>query len=265
MYIIHVIMSLLCTENRCICSTVQDVVFVIDTSSSIGAHHFRLIRNFTANVTMELINRFPSSAVGVILFNNNAHIEFNLTAHTNLSSLLSAINELSYNSGQTDTAEALNLLLDTAENGELGLRNNSLSRAIVITDGESNNASATISAANELHASNIFDVYSIGVGGADLTELSRIASSPEFVFFTSSFNSDGLQQLNEELLPLLCIGKQAMMTINLTIKYILIGKCRFLISNCDRTRKNHLPVLFTLVPISHSVCVVATKSSYKFY
>ena len=168
---------------------------MIDTSGSIGADRFQLIREFTANVTTELINGSPSSAVGVILFNNNAHIEFNLTAHTNLNSLLSAINELPYNGGSTDTAKALNLLLDTAQNGELGLRNNSLNSTIVITDGVSNDPSATESAANELHASNIFDVYSIGVGGADLTELNRIASSPEFVFFTSSFNSDGLQQL----------------------------------------------------------------------
>ena len=94
MFTIHVIMSLLCTENRCICSTVQDVVFVIDTSGSIGADHFQLIREFTANITIELINRFPGSAVGVILFSSSAHIEFNLTAHTSLNSLLSAINEL---------------------------------------------------------------------------------------------------------------------------------------------------------------------------
>ena len=201
-------MSLLCTENRCNCSTVQDVVFVIDASGSIRADRFQLIRNFTANVTMELINRFPSSAVGVILFNDKAHIEFNLTVHTNLSSLLSAINELPYSGGGTDIAEALSLLLKSAQNGGLGLRSNSLNSAIVITDGKSSDPSATESAANELHDSNIFDVYSIGVGGADLTELQRIASSPEFVFFTSSFNSDGLQQLNEEFLPHLCKGEQ---------------------------------------------------------
>ena len=180
---------------------------MIDTSGSIGADRFQLIREFTANVTTELINGSSGSAVGVILFSDRAHIEFNLTAHTSLNSLLSAINELPYNGGITDTAQALNLLLDTAQNGELGLRNNSLSIAIVITDGESTNPTATRSAANALHASNIFDVYSVGVGGADLTELNRIASSPEFVFFTSSFNSDGLQQLNEELLLLLCNGE----------------------------------------------------------
>ena len=186
----------------------QDVVFVIDTSGSIGNENFELIRQFTANVTTELINRSPDSAVGVILFNSNAHIEFNLQAHTSLDSLLSVIRGLHYSGGGTNTAGALRLLLQTAQNRQLRLRNEFLNRSIVITDGESNNPSATISAANRLRTSNIFDVYSVGVGGANLTELQHIASNPKFVFFTSSFNSDGLQQLADELLLQLCNGEQ---------------------------------------------------------
>ena len=101
----------------------------------------------------------------------------------------------------------LTLLLSTAQNGALGLRDDPLKVAIVMTDGQSNSPSATLSAANELHASNIFDVYAVGVGGADLTELRGIASSSEFVFFTDSFDSVGLQQLHNEILSQLCFGK----------------------------------------------------------
>ena len=184
---------------------------MIDTSGSIDNQRFELIRQFTANVTTELINESPGSAVGVILFDVDAHIEFNLAAHSSLDSLLLAIKQLPYNDGRrTNTHEALELLLSTAQNGTLGLRHNSLNSAIVITDGQSRNQSATNFSAKILHDSNIFDVYSVGVGGADLTELNRIASSPEFVFHTSSFNSDGLQQLKDDLLPHLyiCNGKQ---------------------------------------------------------
>ena len=184
---------------------------MIDTSGSIGDDNFELIRQFTANVTTELINESPSSAIGVILFSVTAALQFDLRAYTSLNSLLSAIEQLPYSSGRrTNTHEALELLLSTAQNGDLRLRNNSLHSVIVITDGRSTDPSATISAANKLHTSNIilFDVYSVGVGGANLTELNRIASSPEFVFFTSSFNSSGLQQLKNELLPHLHYGKQ---------------------------------------------------------
>ena len=201
-------MFLSCTESRCNSGSIQDVVFVIDTSSSVGETRFQWFREFTANVTTELINRSPSSAVGVVLFSSNAHIEFNLTAHTSLDSLLSAINVLPYNGGRTNIADALTLLLETAQNGTLGLKNNSLNSAIVVTDRESFNPSAIRVAANELHASNIFDIYSVGVGNADLRELQEIASSSELVFFTSSFTRNGLQQLADELLPYLHNGEQ---------------------------------------------------------
>ena len=181
---------------------------MIDTSHSIADENkFELIRQFTADITTELINEFPGSAVGVILFSDNARIEFNLTAHTSLNALLSAIRGLPYNGGSTNTADALTLLLETAQNGVLGLRNDSLHSAIVITDGLSTNQSATSSAANKLHASNIINVYSVGVGGASLRELNRIASSHKFAFFTKSFTSDCLQQLKDRLLPHLCDSK----------------------------------------------------------
>ena len=183
------------------------MVFVIDASGSIGSSNFQMIRNFIANITTELIQNFPRSAVGVILFASNAHIEFNLQTYTNLNQLLSAIYRLPYSGGGTDTAEALTLLLSSAQNGTLGLRNNSSNVAIVITDGHSNSQSATLSAARSLHASNIFDVFAVGIDGADLTELRGIASSPEFVFFASSFNGTMLQQLQDRILLELCNGK----------------------------------------------------------
>ena len=180
------------------------MVFVIDTSGSIGSMNFQMIRKLVADITIEIYSR---SAVGVILFNNSAHIQFNLQAYTNLSTLLSAIYRLPYSGGLTDTAEALRLLLSSAQNGRLGLRNNSSKVAIVITDGRSTSPSATLSAARSLHASNIFDVFAVGVAGASLTELHRIASNPQLVFFTSSFKNTGLRQLRGEILQELCNGK----------------------------------------------------------
>ena len=194
-------------ESECSGNLVQDVVFVIDESGSIGSTRFQLIREFTANITTQLIHNYPNSAVGVILFDSSAQIHFNLLTYTSLNALLSAISNLPYNGGGTNTAGALTLLLSTAQDGTLGLRSNSSKVAIVITDGQSSDQSATLSAATALHAANIFDVYAVGVDAADMTELEGIASSPEFVFFTDSFNNIGLGQLLDSILPQLCIGK----------------------------------------------------------
>ena len=140
----------------------------------------------------------------MILFGSNAHIQFNLRAHTSLSTLLPAIDQLPYSGGGTNTDEALSLLLSSAQNGTLGLRSGTSNVAVVITDGFSNSRSATFYTAAALHASNIFNVFAVGVDGADLTELQVIASSPKFVFFTSSFTTAGLQQLHDGVLQQLC-------------------------------------------------------------
>ena len=186
------------------------MVFVIDVSNNIGSSHFQLIRECTANITAELLHDSPRSSVGVILFDSYAYIQFSLQTYTSLNSLLSAINNLPYSGGGTDTAEALTLLLLSAQNGTLGLRNNSSKVAIVITDGQSNNQSATLSAAAALHASNIFDVYAVGVDEADQTEVQEIASSPNFVFFANSFDGNHLKQLQSKILLQLCNCKLSM-------------------------------------------------------
>ena len=180
---------------------------MIDTSGSIGSTRFQLIREFSSNITAELIRSSPESSVGVILFASSAYIRFNLQTYTSLNSLLSAINNLPYSGGGTDTHEALTLLLSSAQNGVLRLRSDSTKVAIVITDGRSSSSSATLSAAARLHAFNIFDVFAVGVDGAYLPELENIASSPELVFFTDSFSNDGLQQLQDRIIPQLCACK----------------------------------------------------------
>ena len=66
----------------------------------------------------------------------------------------------------------------------------------------------TIASAQALHASNIFQqVYAVGVGNADVTELNAIASDPSLVFNTNSFDSTDIQQLQQSLSLRLCQSK----------------------------------------------------------
>ena len=196
-----IIYKLLYSGSRCPLTddSIHDVVFVIDASIS-----SRFIKKLIANITIGFINNSPNSAVGVILFATSAYIKFDLQANTNPRTLLSAINELYYRkrSWETNTDKALALLLETARNGTLRLRNDSRKVAIIITDDGSDDKSATSSVAATLHASNIFDVYAIGVDDdeADLTELETIASSPEFIFIARAYDGDGLAELRDKYL-----------------------------------------------------------------
>ena len=184
-----------------------DLVFVVDAIHSY--YRFQLIKDFLINITTEVIHNSPRNAIGLILFKySSATIKFNLKAYMSLNELLSAINQLNYGGGITDTAKGLTLLQSSAQNGVLGLRSDSSKVAIVITTEQFlYNSRSTLSAAAALHASNIFDVYAVGNTVIDPTILDRIASSPEFVFFTYSFNEDSVQQLQDWVLSQLYNGK----------------------------------------------------------
>ena len=182
-----------------------DLVFVLDGSGSITATRFQLIREFVESVSDTLTIGLQDSLVGVIVFSGSVSIEFNLQQHTSKATLLPAINPgIPYPTGGTNTAAALQLLLSSAQDGTMGVRNGHTQIAIVVTDGRSNNRRRTIAAADALHAAGIYQVYAAGLGGADIVELNAIASDPSLVFFTDEFDMDTVIELTENFTQTIC-------------------------------------------------------------
>ena len=182
-----------------------DLVFVLDGSGSITATRFQLIREFVESVSDTLTIGLQDSLVGVIVFSGSASIEFNLQQHTSKATLLPAINPgIPYPTGGTNTAAALQLLLSSAQDGTMGVRNGRTQIAIVVTDGRSNNRRRTIAAADTLHAAGIYQVYAAGLGGANIDELNAIASDPSLVFFTDEFDMDTVIELTENFTQTIC-------------------------------------------------------------
>ena len=184
---------------------------MVDTSSSyIGFFGFQLVRELIENITISIKVNSPETLFGLITFDYYARFQFSISDYTDLSTLLPAINSaLQYNSGYSaNTASALNLLLSGGvEGGFLQLREKTSNVAIVITDYYSSSYSSLQSAANSLHAANIFDVYAIGIRSYSYSELQLIASDPSFVFTTYSLNYFAFQQLEEYVIEELCSSK----------------------------------------------------------
>ena len=181
-----------------------------------------MIREFVDNITFSLQLNSPESLVAVILYDHITHIYFNLEAYTSLSTLSSAINPgLPYNYGYgRDTAAALRLLLSSAQNGSLGIRNETSNIAIVITGGRSDNQYSTQSAAAALHAANIFDIYAIGYDSADINELNTIATNTNFVYFTNFYNGFNIEEVRMNMIDQLCSCKFFTVIIS---KYLCIS------------------------------------------
>ena len=197
----------MCVALDCSGRVVRDVVFVIDTSSSIGSYTFQLVRELIENITINLKIHSPETLFALITFDDFARLEFTVLNHTDLRTLLPAINPgLPYYGGyRTDTASALNLLLSgSVEDGSLQLRNETSKVAIVITDGYSRSYSSLQSAANSLHAANIYDVYVVGIGSNWFRELQSIASDPSLIFSTHSLTNFTAEQLVEDVVEQLC-------------------------------------------------------------
>ena len=189
---------------------VRDVVFVIDTNSIIGSTRFQLAREVIENITINMKVNSPETLFGLITFDDYARLEFNISKHTDLSTLLPAINPgLPYYGGiNTNTASAVNLLLSgSVPGGFLQLRDNTSKVAIVITGSTSSSYSSLYSAANSLHAENIFDVYAVGIGGHSYSELQLIASDSSFILSRSLYSNLTARQLVQDMNKQLCSGK----------------------------------------------------------
>ena len=202
--------SLWCIFLGCSRSVVRDVVFMIATSSNIGESRFQVVREMIENITINLKVNSPESLIGLITFDYVTRLEFNISKHTDLSTLIPAINPgLPYyaNSDTTNTASALSFLLSgSVEGGFLQLRDNTAKVAIVIYDGYRSRSSSLQSAAKSLHAANIFDVYAVGIGSNRYYDLFLIASKLSFVFATSTLTLRA-QALEYHVINQLCSSK----------------------------------------------------------
>ena len=96
---------------------------MLDTSISVLNSNFAKVREFIKNFVQQLDIGPNSAQVGVATFDSVPRNEFWLNEHTDRTSLLAAIDQISYPAGTTNTADALQFIRDNAFTpvGPLGL------------------------------------------------------------------------------------------------------------------------------------------------
>ena len=191
---------------------VRDVVYVIEAGWNIGSSsRFQLIKELVENITIYLKANSPETSFGLVKVDDDARILFNISKHTDLGTLLSAINPgLPYYNSNTDMVGGLHLLLsEGVEGGLLQLRSKTSKVAIVITDGYSVGSSLVQSALNSFKAANIYDIYAIGIGNNRYIDFQYIPSGPSYVFSSMSLVLTNIvvQQLEKDMTEHLCSSK----------------------------------------------------------
>ncbi|XP_046550552.1 uncharacterized protein LOC124260317 [Haliotis rubra] len=178
--------------TECSTSARADIVFLLDTSGSVGPTDFALEVSFVSDFVQGFSVGPSAVQFSVVLFSSSVLNQFSLHRYDNRADLVQAIQSVRYRGGGTNTASALTFVRENSFLPINGGRTGATQVLIVITDGQSANRANTASEANLLHQDGI-KVISIGVGsGVNMEELRAIASNNSLVFTAANFSALGI-------------------------------------------------------------------------
>ncbi|XP_073866664.1 collagen alpha-3(VI) chain isoform X7 [Macaca fascicularis] len=167
-----------------------DIIFLVDSSWTIGEEHFQLVREFLYDVVKSLAVGENDFHFALVQFNGNPHTEFLLNTYRTKQEVLSHISNMSYIGGTNQTGKGLEYVMQSHLTKAAGSRaGDGVPQVIVVlTDGHSKHGLALPSA--ELKSADV-NVFAIGVEDADEGALKEIASEPVnmHVFNLENFTS----------------------------------------------------------------------------
>lgn len=174
----------------------MELVFVIDSSESVGPENFEIIKDFvTALVDRVTVGR-NATRIGLILYSLEVKLVFNLARYVTKEDIKQAIRNIPYLGEGTYTGTAIRKAThDAFYSSRVGVSK----VAIVITDGQTDKREPVKLdlAVREAHAANI-EMFALGIVNTSdptqsefLRELNMIASDPdsEHMFLIDDFNT----------------------------------------------------------------------------
>ncbi|XP_068137600.1 collagen alpha-1(XII) chain isoform X2 [Hyperolius riggenbachi] len=179
-----------------------DIVFLIDSSWSIGDDNFNKVRQFIFNTigAFDVIN--PAGIqVSFVQFSDEAQTEFKLNTYADKSQALGALANVRYKGGNTKTGKALKFVREKVLTVENGMRRAVPKVLVVVTDGRSQDDVKKY--AMDIQHSG-FSVFVIGVADVDYNELRNIGSKPSdrHVFIVDDF--DAFEKIEDNLITFVC-------------------------------------------------------------
>ncbi|XP_064166932.1 collagen, type XXVIII, alpha 2a isoform X1 [Anguilla rostrata] len=197
----------------------MELVFVIDSSESVGPENFEIIKDFvTALVDRVTVGR-NATRIGLVLYSLEVRLQFNLARYVAKEDVKLAIRKMPYMGEGTHTGTAIRKATQEAfYSARSGVRK----VAIVITDGKTDKREPVKLdiAVREAHAANI-EMYALGIVNATdvtqmefLRELNLIASDPdsEHMYLIDDFNT--LPALESKLVSQFCEDQNGELVYN---------------------------------------------------
>ncbi|KAI5606554.1 collagen alpha-6(VI) chain, partial [Silurus asotus] len=185
-----------------------DIVFLVDSSSSIGDADFQKVKKFLQTFIGGLDVKPDKVRVGLAQFSNDPKQEFLLAEYADKNDLLDKVEKLTYLKGVTETGKALTFIQNNyfTEAGGSRINQSVPQIAVVITDGES--ADTMDVPAMELRRKGVL-IFTIGVGEASIKDLQSIANKPHQRFVLSFTDYEELLKATTSTVEKVCISVEA--------------------------------------------------------
>ncbi|KAM8789552.1 collagen alpha-3(VI) chain [Rhynchonycteris naso] len=168
-----------------------DIIFLVDSSRSIGREHFQVVREFLYDVVRSLAVGENGFHFALVQFDGNPQTEFLLNTYRSKQEVLSHISNMSYTGGSDQTGKGLEYVMRNHLTEAAGSRaGDGVPQVIVVvTYGRSDDRLALPSAGRKSADVNVF---AVGVEDADEGALKEIASEP---FNLHIFNLENVTSL----------------------------------------------------------------------
>uniref|UniRef100_A0AC34FUV0 VWFA domain-containing protein n=1 Tax=Panagrolaimus sp. ES5 TaxID=591445 RepID=A0AC34FUV0_9BILA len=156
----------------------MDLIFILDSSGSIGSDDFELARNFMVSIINSSRNN-ENNRFGIVRFSSDATLFLNLT--NDYDEATNVAETLPYDGEETNIYSGFELAYEMlARDGRIDVP----MVALLITDGQSNRGEDPTDAANDLKSLGV-NLFTLGIGAEATTDLNIWASSPNCMFYYS--------------------------------------------------------------------------------
>ncbi|KAF4791131.1 hypothetical protein TURU_133491 [Turdus rufiventris] len=172
---------------------VADVIFLVDSSWSVGKEHFQLVREFLYDVVKALDVGGNDFRFALVQFSGNPHTEFQLNTYPSIQDVLSHIANMTYVGGGAEPGKGLEYLMEKHLTKAAGSRaSEGVPQVIVVlTDGQPRGDVALPSSV--LNSARV-KLFAVGkVQDAVEGELREVASAP---LDTHHFNIENFTALH---------------------------------------------------------------------
>uniref|UniRef100_A0A7N6B5X1 Collagen alpha-1(XXVIII) chain n=1 Tax=Anabas testudineus TaxID=64144 RepID=A0A7N6B5X1_ANATE len=197
----------------------MELVFVIDSSESVGPENFEIIKDFVNALVDRVTVGRNATRIGLVLYSLEVKLVFNLARYVTKQDIKQAIRKIPYMGEGTHTGTAIRKATQEAfYSSRVGVSK----VAIVITDGQTDKREPVKLdiAVREAHAANI-EMFALGIVNTSdptqaefLRELNLIASDPdtEHMFLIDDFNT--LPALESKLVSQFCEDENGALIYN---------------------------------------------------